>query len=228
MTVTAIVSLEDVKDALNDYTGSAGNDAELQQFIDAMSDVVEYIAGPVRSQQFVDEWHSGGSDTILLYNRPLISVDSVTEYSGVVSYTLNEQPPGSGSQDAFGYFVRYDLGTIQRVAYGVPSWFASLPWWTQRTPGWVVAAPTKSGYGQGRVKVTYTAGRATVPAYIKRATLELIRINYQQTQQAGRPAFRGSGMEDQLDPAQMVMGYLVPNRVKELLAPARQAGSSFG
>jgi hypothetical protein len=159
---------QDVKDTLNDYTGSDGNDAELQQFIDALSDVVEYIAGPVRPQQFVDEWHDGVAPTlILLYNRPLLSVDSVTEYSGVQSVhpELSSRRVRGPTSDAYGYFVRYDLGTIQRTAYGVPTWFASLPWWTQRTPGLgrVAVASTQSGYGQGRVKVTYTAGKCHRP-----------------------------------------------------------------
>ena len=49
-------------------------------------------------------------------------------------------------------------------------------------------------------------------------------MNWQETEQGGRPAFNNSeAMYD--EPAQVTLGYLVPNRVAEMLAPSR---SSWG
>lgn len=220
MAVTDILTLADAKPRLNIDASDLSHDVELQQFIDEISDVVEYITGPVRAATYT-EWHNGMTSEIPLLRRPVDTVATVTEYVGTVSYALTEQTPGQNGLDAFGFFLFPEEGIIQRTAYGMPAWFAALPWWTQRTPGWLTSAPMRYGTGTGRVQVVYTAGRTSVPAHIRGGAAELLRVNYQQTQQRGRSASRAGDAGDEL--GQTIMGYFVPNRVREMLLPSTQA-----
>ena len=221
MTVSAIVTLAEAKTRLKMAPANPNDDVLLQQFVDAVSDVVEYIAGPVRSTPYT-EWHAGSTGEILLLRRPVLTVTSCTEYSGLVSFPLTQQSPDLGGLDAFGFFLYPEEGILERTAYGMPAWFCALPWATANTPAWLSAQMARSSSSQGRVQVVYTAGRATVPAHIKQGTLDLIQINYQQTQQGSRPQF-GAQPVDNGQPGSMVLGYFVPNRVRESLAPSTQA-----
>lgn len=218
--VTAIFTLADLKPRIGMDITDTSNDAELQQFIDETSDIVEYIVGPVRSQ-VLTEWHDGMTSKILLHKRPIDSIQTVTEYVGTQAYVLTQQTPGVTGLDAFGYFAYLERGVIERTAYGMPAWFAALPWWTAKTPGWFTATPMRAGSGTGRVRVDYTVGRGTVPAHIRGGALELARINYQQTQQGGRRPSRSAETAD--EPGQFVLGFYVPNRVRELLMPSSQS-----
>lgn len=220
MTVTAIMTLVDLKPRINIDLTDTSQDVELQQFIDEVSDVVEYIVGPVRSQQFT-EWHPGMCASILLERRPVLTVESVTEYVGTMSYTLTQQQPDTTALDGFGFFLYPEEGIIERTVYGMPGWFSALPWWTTKTPGWFTATPQRYGTGRGRVKIVYTTGRAAVPAHIRGGALELARLNYTQTQQGGRRSSRGSDSFE--EPSSTVMGYYVPNRVREMLLPSTQS-----
>ena len=78
--------------------------------------------------------------------------------------------------------------------------------------------------GLQAVWVTYTAGYVTPPVNVVAGTLELLRVNYQQTQQAGRPQFGGGGALTTMDegPSAPPMGFYVPNRVREMLSPSRR------
>ena len=220
MAVTAIMALADVKPRLGIDAADTTHDPVLTQYIDEVSDVVEYIVGPVRSTAYT-EWHDGMTSDILLFRRPVDTITSVTEYVGTVAYSLTQQTPGSSTLDAFGYFLYPEEGIIQRTSYGMPTWFAALPWWTQRTPGWVTSLPMRYGTGLGRVQVVYTAGRSSVPAHILGGAIELLRVNFQQTQQQGRNRSRAADTYD--EPGSMVLGYYVPNRVREMLLPSTQA-----
>lgn len=68
-------------------------------------------------------------------------------------------------------------------------------------------------YGRKTVEVHYTLGRSAVPANIHMAGLELVRHMWDQAQQGQRPLLGGAGG----DSYQPGMGYLIPNRVRELL-----------
>ena len=72
------------------------------------------------------------------------------------------------------------------------------------------------------VHVVYEAGQAVVPPNVYEATLELIRVNYQTTQQVGRG--RRTVADDQ-EPTGPHLGFFMPNRVRELLGPTRRAPS---
>lgn len=189
----SIASLAEAREYLN-FTADTSHDAELQRFIDAADPVIEDIVGPVNTVQ-VTEWYDGGRPYIVLRQNPVISVDSVTEYSGATGtlLTVTTSPTDAGS---WTYTFDPD-GILYRVTSAGSSFFAR---------------------GATNVKVVYTAGRASVPANIKLAALELIRHLYQSTQQGGRPQFGGAGEEGPWAPA----GFAVPTRVIELLAPHRR------
>jgi hypothetical protein len=70
------------------------------------------------------------------------------------------------------------------------------------------------------VVVTYVAGFAVVPANVQMATRELVRFMIQQGKNAQRPGF-GDPVEATVATP---MGFLVPKRVMEWLAPNRKLG----
>lgn len=173
MTVTALVTLDDVRAHLNVPDEDDSHDVELQGFIDAATAQVQYWTGPVIPTTFTDEVHDGGYPTVALFNPPILTVASVTEYIGTVAYQLTAQPPGS-TVDNYGYSLDDPLAGIlvRRDGAGCPTRFMG---------------------GPRSVVVSYTAGLAAVPGDIRLATLEDIRGLYQQTQQGGRPSFGGGG-----------------------------------
>lgn len=215
-----IVVLSDVKTELHIPSGDTTNDVQLQFFIDAVTNVVEGIVGPVDPTDY-SEWYDGGTDTIVLRHRPVISISAVIEWQGAVSYTLNDATPPDNVMDVFGYMPFLDRGVIQRTAYGVPSWFAALPWWATRTPAWFTGQPNRAGVGLGRVQVNYTAGWETVPANIQLGTLEIIREAWGETQRGqstGRPI---PGADEQ--PEQTYGSYFVTPRVRAILLAHQQS-----
>ncbi|HET6908900.1 MAG TPA: hypothetical protein VFH54_06130 [Mycobacteriales bacterium] len=219
--VTSIVTLSDARTHLHIPTADTSRDVELQLFIDGLTPVVEGIVGDVIGHSYT-EWYDGMTDTLILRHHPVLTVTTCIEYVGTVNYTLTEQSPDSGNPlDAFGFYVDYDASTVQRTAYGVPSWFAALPWWTSRTPAWYVATPTRIGHGKGRVKIAYTTGRTAVPANIKLGTLELIRANWQPSQNSSVPALgNGESLDDQLPQGGSVVdGYLITPRAMQFFSP---------
>lgn len=199
--MTAIVALADVKDYLNLSAADTSHDAELQRFIEASTPVIENIVGPVINKTYT-ETYDGGESFIELRHRPVVSVTSVTEYRGSVSYTLTAQTtPATGG--AYNYVADLDTGRVMRYSSGVETSFPA---------------------GRDSVTVVYISGEPSqIPANIVLGTLELIRHLYQQTQQGGRPRFPSStAVEDSAAPP---LGFAVPNRVRELLEPHRRAPS---
>ncbi len=193
-----IVSLGDLRDYLNFATLDRTKDAELLRFIDGVRPVVENICGPVIQTSY-DEWYDGGQMWIHLRHRPVVSITSAYEFRGNTQYTLTVASiPSEGST----YSVMLDpAGRLVR-----------------RTAG---GGATSFPPGPQSVHVTYVAGRTTVPENIRLGTLELIRLNYQQTQQAGRGRLGGDFAIDESE-GTTIYGFFVPNRVRELLAPSRR------
>jgi len=161
--VTSLVTLDDVHSHLNLPDSSA--DAEIMGFIEAATAYVEFQTGPIIPKQFT-EVHDGGGPSIVLDNPPVLSVESVTEYVGATGYTLTQSELGSPT-GAYAF-------SIDDAARGIL---------TRRWSGGLVG-PFVGGVKN--VQVTYTAGRASVPADIRMAVLEDIRGLYTQTQY-GRP-----------------------------------------
>jgi hypothetical protein len=167
MTVTALVTIEDVHQHLNIPDTDMSHDVELQGFIDAATAFITYVAGDVIATDYAETYETWRTDVIMLRHVPVLTVTSVIEYIGVMAYTLTSQPPGQ-TVDNYGYSLDFpDAGLlVRRSGVGTRTQFLGSP-----------------------VVVNYTAGRATVPGDVRMATLEDIRGLYQLTQLGRRPAF---------------------------------------
>jgi hypothetical protein len=78
------------------------------------------------------------------------------------------------------------------------------------------AVRSASSYGlRGDVTVTYTAGRATIPAAVRLAVL-IIAAHLWETQRGAAPLPFGVNDVDAPTPG---LGYAIPRRAEELLAP---------
>lgn len=188
---SSIVTLGEVQDYLQLDTLPPDGGVQLQMFIDAARVVVEDIVGPVVQTTF-DEWHDGGSPYIATRFRPIVSVTSVTIYIGPTAYPLTQVP--SPDQGTLWSYMFEPEGRITRRGPG----------------GGTIAFPT----GVDAIHVVYVAGRTSVPTNIKMGALEIIRHNWQMTQQAGRPSFAGAAGEDEIPVA---AAFAIPNRVLEWL-----------
>lgn len=195
MTVTSLVTLDDVYDTLNIKNPDGTDDGELQGFIDAAQAVIEDIVGPVVPQTYT-EVHSGRGPSIVLDHTPVISVTSVTEYIGVTPYALSDAELG-GSTSAYSYSLDDPTaGIVSRRYNGLVGGFAA---------------------GNRNIQIVYVAGQATVPANVRLAALELIRMQWQPQQSGNLP---GVGTDD--FSGINVMGFFVPNRVRELLVASQR------
>lgn len=171
---SALVSIDDVYAHLNIPTADQTTDlaAELQTFIDAATTLVEFVTGPVVPKQYTEN-HNGGGETIVLYNAPVMQVDSVTEYVGPVAYPLTLVT--LGQTDSIGPYSY----TLDDPASGI----------IRRRWSGGIAGPFIGG--SRNIAITYWSGRAAVPGDVKLATLEDIRGLYTQTQYG--PAAGGVG-----------------------------------
>lgn len=198
--MTSLVTVAEVKDHLNFPDSDVTHDDELQGFIDGCQPVIENITGPINQVTYTEDY-DGGQTSILLRHRPIVSVTSVHEFRGTIDYTLTQVAspslgtPWSYTYESSGRIVRRGVGGVE------------------------IAFPS----GLGKVRVVYVAGQASTPSNVRLAMLELVRHNWQLTQQGGRPSFPASyGAEDS---PYVPSGFAVPTRVLELLAPHRRGPS---
>lgn len=192
------VSLADIREALN--LTDTDDDAEIIGYIDAATEVIENIVGPVASST-VTEWHDGGSGRLIL-NSPIadLTTVTVTEYSGTSLQSLTYQPLDAGTFTDYGFYApdgTGEAGILARSSSGYPAAFTAGT----------------------RVLVTYDAGRSDVPANIRLAALVLIEHMWETQRGSQGPAEPFGVDETPLAPS----GFLIPNRVNELLAPHRKA-----
>jgi len=200
-----IISLAEAKDYLNIPATMKTDDAKIVRMIKGLGPVVEFIVGPV-IQKVVEEWHDGGTDTVILRQRPVSAVIAVTEYVGPIAWPLAIiQDPSHGQI----YSCEVELSTGRIV---------------RRTVGGGTTAFTS---GRQTVQVSYYAGRATIEPNVTLGALELLRVNYSQTQRR-RPQIGIPGYEvDDQEPGREIMGFFVPNRVRELLLPSKKPPAVF-
>jgi hypothetical protein len=196
---TMLVDLLAVKDYLNIPFSDSTQDAKLTQFISAITPVVEAITGPILPQQY-EEWYDGGQYFIQLRHRPILDLIACSEFRGPIEYVLPLVADPAHGQI---YSVQVDGSRVVRRSAG----------------GGIVAFP---GMPQA-IHVVYQAGFDTVPANVYQGTLELIRIQFQHTQQ-GRPRPGASAVDEGM-PEREIMGFFVPYSVRELLSPNRRHSS---
>lgn len=205
-----LVSVADAKEYLNIPSTDRTQDAKLTRFINSLRPVVEAITGPIIPQQF-DEWHDGGNTWVSLRHRPStgygtsprLTILACSEYVGPIEWPL--AIVGSPDQSQL-YSCQPDARTGRVV---------------RRTAGGGVQP---FPYGPQSVHVVYEAGQNIVPANVYEGALELVRINYQGTQQSTRAPGPYPFRDDEtlMEAPGAPIGYLVPGRVRELLAPTRR------
>lgn len=169
----ALVTLNETKLHLNIPESETQYDTELATFIAAATPIIEHLVGPVDIRTVTDEnYDVRGKKAIILRTTPVVTITTVTEYIGTQAYVLTAQPPGTASPTLYGYQLRNaQSGLLARRgnAFNMP-------------------------FLGAEVVVTYTAGRASVPADVKLAALDDIRALWSQTQVASRPQFGGGGV----------------------------------
>jgi hypothetical protein len=205
-----LVSLGEARDTLNFMSSDKSNDAKLLRFVRAVTPTIEMICGPVLETQY-EEWHPGGHYSVIVNRRPssgygtspIFEVQAVSEYNGPIEWPLAIiASPDQGQL----YSVMPDPTFPGRII--------------RRTAGGGIQAFPS---GEQQVHVVYTAGQSSVPDNVAEGTLELIRLHFTATQQ-GRPRLGGNNayLDDDTEPGRVVLGYFVPNRVREMLMPNRR------
>lgn len=206
-----LVSIADCKDYGIIPSTDTTQDEKLYRFIAALRPIVENITGPIIPQQF-DEWHTGGHCWISLRHRPrtgygtspLLQVLACSEYSGPVEWPLAiVASPDKGQI----YSCMPDLRTGRVVRRTAGGGVQSFP------------------YGPQSVHVVYEAGQMVVPPNVQEGTLELIRNNYQRTQQAtGRvsPYPAQGQMDDEDISTEGIARGMVWGRALQYLSPAKK------
>lgn len=198
-----LVGLDELKDYLAIPAADHVHDLMLTRAIRTARPLIEAIVGPVIPVT-ATEWHDGGrpfvqlrrTPSTALGTTPILELVSCTEWVGSTGHELAiAANPGAAST----YSVMLDeLGTV-----------------TRRTSGGGISA---FAGGPRSVQVTYATGQQEVPANVVDGTLELIRANYQTTRATGRGRM---APVDELE-AGPPLGFYVPRRVRELLAPNRR------
>ena len=192
-----IVGLGEAREYLGFQNSDKSRDAKLLRFIDSMTPIIEGITGPIVQRTIQNEVHDGGGRSFLsLRYRPIVEVAAVTEYRGPIAYPLTQVPTP-------------DLGTIYSYMWEPNGRI------TRRTVG---GGTTPFPPGVDSVYVTYSAGYTVPPPNVVEGTLELIRINFQETQQ-GRP--KVGAVDSGLD-REPYIGFLIPGKVREFLAPNKR------
>lgn len=185
-----LISLFDAKDFLR-IKGN-NDDDRLQEFIEAASAVAEFYSGDLLPKTYT-EVHDGGDASIYTRHIPILSVTTLTEYIGSITYTLTNQPLGH-SVDSWGYTVDDpQAGRIVRRSASGMAW-RFVP-------------------GSGNVSVTYTAGMSTIPVQVL-AAVEFIVQHLWVTRRGAMPMNPEPSDGESMVPG---VGYAVPNRAIEML-----------
>lgn len=176
---TSICTLDDVHEQLSIPSDDNSSDNILMGYIAAATNYVNFISGTILPATFTNEVHNGGSARIKLFNAPILTIASITEYWGLTAYPLTASERG-GAVTTYGYSIdNAAQGYISRVWSGVVGPFVA---------------------GQNNIVVTYTAGYATVPADVKLAVLMDIQVLFQQTQYGADQSTPASGEDYTVTP----------------------------
>ena len=199
-----ICTLDDVKAYLRLPTSDTAYDTEITNLLYVATDLIEvYCNRPIVPKVMPTESHDGwAGDTIMLLYRPVVSVQSVTEYwSTGGPHVLSEVSPSSPGD---GYQLEARTGRLIRSFDGV--W--PKPWFP----------------GSRNVVVDYTAGYATMPPTLWQAAREFVAHIFAQGEQfnpVGIPKFSGNESVDQLDQKPGLWAG-VPFRIETKLKPFRR------
>lgn len=207
-----IVTLQELKTHLRfpDPTAASDDDAALQGFIYAATEVVEFHAGRIVQRQ-VTEFHDGGDYVIFTKQKPVVSVVEVIENWGYFNWTLADQPSTSvPAANLFAYSLDNPAeGHITRRSVGN----VAIPFMAM------------GGMFPDNVKVTYVAGRSETPWACRLACLELCAHWWQNSQQRSYSSTTSAATSyDAMVQDSAASAYLagVPYRIVELLKPHKR------
>lgn len=195
----AVVLLDEAKAALN--LNSSADDVELSMYLDAADDVVSNLIGPVTATPFTDliEPAHGVS------SYPSGTYSTAAGPSAWRGFTLAHTPVQSLTSvtGAYSGAVYSTAGLLLEGTQGLvrPAAATAWPWWEP-------------------VLVAYVAGWVKVPAAARLAALVIIEHLW-QTQRAGGVSASPFAPESPGQPHGL--GYAIPPRALELLAPFRLA-----
>lgn len=200
-----IVSLEDAKQYMRIDSHDRAEDYQILTVIEGMLPQIEAEVGPIVPTIY-DEWYEGGKETITLAHRPsfgygtspIMQLIAASEYRGPIEYPLSLIPSPLYGQ-IYSVMLNPRLGSI-----------------TRRTAGGAVM-PFMPGLEA--IHVVYQAGQSTVPANVRQAALEIVRVNYRTT----APAGRGRMTEADSESAQGKMPFTIPGQAWKMLAPTKKA-----
>ena len=201
-----LVSLPDVKEYLGMDRNQHDRDHELLTMIEGMRPQIEAITGPILPAIY-DEKYDGGQNLISLRNRPstgygtspLLTLIAASEFRGVTEFPLAlVQNPTFGTI----YSVELDprLGTVTRRTAG---------------GGTIAFMP-----GRNTVHLVYQAGQNQVPANVRLACLEIIRVNFRTTAPAGRG--RIAQEDAAIEAAAGKQAFSITPAARRMLAPTRR------
>jgi hypothetical protein len=201
-----IVSLQDVLTHLRYPASDTQDDAALMGFIYAATDVLQHECSQVIPQVY-DDYYDGGDFAINTRNVPILSVANVEEGWGWTNYELTYvQVNAVNATNIFAYSIdNADLGLISRRSGGNVN-IRFIP-------------------GTSNIRVTYTAGRSSVPGAIRLAALELIAHWWQGSQmrssQYQSPGYDAVDVDFSRTLGGVEFNSGIPYRVLELLRPYR-------
>lgn len=188
-----LLSLQEAKKYLNKEAMVFTDDDEVLDLVDTATTLIEEIVGAVVPRT-VTEVHCGRVRSIYLRQKAR-SITSVVEAQAVGQVvTLVQEVPGVSAPND-GYLFVQDVNAIRRSAGGSPLYFV------------------------GTITVVYVAGRLIVAPNFRTAAGELLSHVWRQSQftrGVSRPR------TNEPDPT-VVMGYAIPNRVRELLGTSKRA-----
>jgi hypothetical protein len=206
-----VVSLADVRAHLR-YPDTDTSDDQVftSIYIPAATNVIQQECDTVVPTVY-DEYYDGGEFSIWTWHKPVLSVENVEEGWGWTNFTLDYvQVNSPNATSMFAYSVDdTEMGQISRRSGGN----VNIPFM----------------HGSSNIRVTYTAGRQTVPAAIKLAALELIAHWWQNSQQRSSGGdsmseYSFGAMDTDFTRSTGATGINagIPYRVIELLKPYRR------
>lgn len=196
---TDVLTLDEAKAALQIEPMDIADEDVLAGYVSATSQLLDEEAGAIVKRTVTAERLDGCGPRIVLRQRPVASITTITEYAGTTPTVLVTEALGASVN---GYLAdphefEHGLlsGVVARRRYGRACRWAS---------------------GSQNVAVTYVAGRfedtASVPARFKRAACITLE-NLWRDRQPGVEA-----LDEYSAPRQAFPGFALPNAARQLLA----------
>jgi hypothetical protein len=222
--MTALITLADARTWLRypNPTQASADDNALQTVIDAVTQVVEFHAA-IMVPKVYTETYDGGSCSIWLRHTPVISVASVQDNAGFITFDLALQNITAVTVGSTGSEGGATASSI---------WAFSLddPKTGQLTKRTIANSPLPFSGGVRNVTATYTAGQQTMPPAAVLAAKELLAHLWQNSQLRAMANTAGNAEYDSTygahftheDPNGPSLWTAVPNRVIQLLESCRE------